>query len=191
MKNVYKNGTDYVATVTCHIVTDDEIFKFVKESVVKFIFFDKEYADISSDKTINELHRFKSKYRGNTYIRIPLKIVKGEDDKYASGVEIDNTADENDATAFVVVSKHDLRDMSKEMKKANKDERVAFGEKLCAEYVDKLNHMLNNDMVNIVIRDNKTYTIVATKVLNGGSITDIDAEINKIIEDIQLKAKII
>ena len=76
------------------------------------------------------------------------------------------------------------------MKKANKDERVAFGEKLCAEYVDKLNHMLNNDMVNIVIRD-KTNTIVGTKVLNGGSITDIDAEINKIIQDIQSKAEII
>ena len=50
--------------------------------------------------------------------------------------------------------------------------------------------MLNNDMVNIVIRD-KTNTIVGTKVLNGGSITDIDAEINKIIQNIQVKAEII
>ena len=57
---------NYNASVTRHNVTVDEIRTFVKDNIVKFVFLDRQYSDLTSDDTVNEIHKFKSKYRGNT-----------------------------------------------------------------------------------------------------------------------------
>ena len=79
-------GESFNAVVQRHEVTNEEINDFINNSIVKFIFFDKNLSDISSDKTINEIHKFKSKYRGNTYISVPIKTIQDENDRYIRGL---------------------------------------------------------------------------------------------------------
>ena len=168
------------AVVQRHEVTNEEINDFINNSIVKFIFLDKEYADISSDKTINEIHKFKSKYRGNTYIRVPLKIVKEENDKYASGIVIDKTLE--NPVGYAVISKHDIRDMSKEMKTAKKEECIAFGEKIIEEYVARLNKFLKNDILILQIKDINN-NVLQTKLISGGlDFSTINNEVFSIID---------
>ena len=44
-------GKSFNAMVERHEVTNEEINDFINNSIVKFIFFDKNLSDISSDKT--------------------------------------------------------------------------------------------------------------------------------------------
>jgi hypothetical protein len=173
-----KNG--FTASVTRHNVTMEDITSFVKNSIVKFIFLDKNFADISSDKTVNEIHKFKSVYRGNTYIRIPLKMVKGE--KYITGIEID-TSDNPDG--FAVISKHDLRDLSIDMKKAKKEERIAYGEQICKEYLDKFNKYLSNNILEIVVRDENDNVLEVRLISGGQDFASINKEIRSVIEEVK------
>lgn len=167
------------AMVERHEVTNEEINDFINNSIVKFIFFDKNLSDISSDKTINEIHKFKSKYRGNTYISVPIKTIQGENDKYIRGLEVDES---ENPTAFVVVSKHDLRDLSPEMKKASANERALYGEKLCVEYLSKLNKMLNNELLHLTITDEKGDVVVSEDIK--GNYDAINHYISHKISDI-------
>ena len=82
----YKN---YNIDIARGVVDNDVINSFINGNIVKFIFFDKQYADISSDDTINEIHKFKSKYRGNTYVRIPISFLKEDGNDYVRGIIID------------------------------------------------------------------------------------------------------
>lgn len=175
------NKNKYTASVTRHDVTMEDINSFINESIVKFIFLGSEYEDISSDKTVNEIHKLKSKYRGNTYIRVPLNVIRPEDDKYIRGIEIGDS--EEKAHGFVIVSKHDLCDLSKEIKKANKEERIEYGKKLCEEYVGKLDNMLKNNILQVLVRDENN-NVVADKLINGGDFQTINKGVQKVIDNI-------
>lgn len=167
------------ASVTRHNVTIQDISSFVKSSVVKFIFLGNDFAEISSDESVNEIHKLKSVYRGNTYIRVPLKIVKGE--KYVTGIDIDTT---DNPDGFAIISKRDLRDMSKDMKKAKKDERIAFGENVCKEYLDKLNKYLTNNILELTIKDDEGNTLKTRLISGGRDFGLLNKEIYSIVEDI-------
>lgn len=169
-----ENDKFYMALVKRHQVTRGEITTFVCEDIVKFVFFDENYYDITSDNTVKEIHKFKSKYRGNTYIRIPLKIVVGE--KYVTGIEETNS--EENADGFVVVSKHDLRELSTEMKKAKKDERIEYGLKLCRERLRKFNCLLRSEVYKIDIRDEKSKTVFSKNIITNDT-NEINQEIEK------------
>ena len=82
-----------------------------------------------------------------------MKIVKSEDDKYVQKIDFDY--DNETPRGFAVVSKHDLRDLSKEMKKAKKEERVAYGKQLCVDYINKLNYVLVNRVFHVTIKNNE------------------------------------
>ena len=43
----------------------------------------------------------------------------------------------------------------KEMKKAKKEERVAYGKQLCVDYINKLNYVLINHVFHVTIKDNQ------------------------------------
>lgn len=177
-----ENKSNLTASVTRHNITAEDVDSFVKNSIVKFIFLDEEYKDISSDSSVTEIHKFKSKYRGNTYIRVPLKIVKGEYDKYVKGIEVDTS---DNPQGFAVVSKHDLRDLTKEMKTAKKAERVEFGEKLCKKYLHTLNKFLSNNILKVVVRDVDNNVITEKLICGGRDFTTINKEVNSIIENIK------
>ncbi len=184
-----ENKSKYTASVTRHNVTMEDVNSFINENIVKFIFLSKEYSDISSDKTIDEIHKLKSKYRGNTYIRVPLNVVRPEDDKYVRGIEIADSEDK--AQGFAVVSKHDLRDLSDEMKKANKEARVEYGKKLCEEKIVTLDNMLKNNILQVVVKDGND-NLVANRYINGGDFQTINNNVQKVIEEINnQKAEII
>ena len=48
-----------------------------------------------------------------------------------------------------------MRDLSKEMKKAKKEKRVAYGKQLCVDYINKLNYVLVNRVFHVTIKDNQ------------------------------------
>lgn len=172
----------YSTSVTRHNVTVEELMSFINDNIVKIIFLDEQYADISSDKTVTEIHKFKSKYRGNTYIRVPVKIVKGEDDKYVKGIEIIDS--EENAQGFLVVSKRDIRDLSKELKKANAEQRVEYGTKLCLAYLKKLNKMFVNNILEVVVKDESNNTIKKILIPGDNDFSGIYKNVSKIVEGI-------
>ena len=176
---------NYNASVTRHNVTVDEIRTFVKDNIVKFVFLDRQYSDLTSDDTVNEIHKFKSKYRGNTYVRIPLRANKTDDWKYVKGIVVED--DEEKAEGFVLVSKHDLRGLSKEMKKASKEECVEYGKKLCKERLEMLNSMLNNSILEITIKDNNNVVVGSKFIPAGMGVSRMSEEVSKAISEIVLK----
>lgn len=156
-------------------VTREMVDSFLNEDIVKFVFFDKQYSDISSDKTIDEIHKFNSKYRGNRYVRIPLEIVKKEDDKYPSSIDICGLGKPQ---GYVVVSKVDLWDKYKEMRKANREEKILFGEKLCKERLEKLNNLLVGSVYEVTgnLEDGKiafNEVVIGSDVQNFTSFTTV------------------
>jgi hypothetical protein len=50
------------------------------------------------------------------------------------------------------------------MKKANANERVLYGEKICMDYLSKLNKMLNNELLCLAIADEKRKVLVTEEV---------------------------
>lgn len=158
----YKN---YNIDIARGVVDNDVINSFINGNIVKFIFFDKQYADISSDDTINEIHKFKSKYRGNTYVRIPISFLKEDGNDYVRGIVIDENT--NNMDGYVVVSKHDLHYNYKDMRYATKEKRVTFGTQLCKEYLSQYNNILSGDIFRVIITDTNKNEILCNKIVSG------------------------
>lgn len=172
IKDLYKKETrqykNYHIEIARCVIDKEVINSFINGNIVKFIFFDKQYADISSDDTINEIHKFKAKYRGNTYVRIPLSIIKEDGDDYVNGIVIDE--DTNNPDGYVVVSKHDLHNNYKDMRYAKKDKRVTFGRQLCQENLSVYNDMLCGNIFNISITDTDKNENICNKIVGGKQI---------------------
>ncbi len=148
---IEKDGLKFETTRI--LINEEEIERFKAQIPVKFIFLNEDFKDLSSDTSVNEIHKFKSKYRGNTYIRVPLKIQKeDEENKYPSRIHI--IEEEKEADGFAVLSKHDIRDMTKEMKYADKAKRVDFGKKVCEGTVMAYNMLLDGNAFNVMVYKN-------------------------------------
>lgn len=169
IKEFYKKETqqykNYNIEIARCVVDKDVINSFINGNIVKFIFFDKQYADISSDDTINEIHKFKSKYRGNTYVRLPMSLLKEEGYDYVRGIVIDENT--NHIDGYVVVSKHDLYDNYKDMRYATKEKRVTFGTQLCKKSLTEYNNILNGNIFKIIITDTNKNEILCDKIVSG------------------------
>ncbi len=161
-------------------ITKEDINRFINDSIVKIIFFDKDLSDISFDKTVNEIHKFKSKYRGNTYISVPVKPIMDDGDKYIKGIGVDES---DSPSAFVFLSKHDLRDISPDLKKAKASERALYGKKLCMDYLSKLNAILNNELLRLTITDENGKVVVSEDI--SGSYDKINNYISDKISNIK------
>ena len=182
IKKFYKEQSkvdkNYNIEVARCFIDLEAIRSYLERNIVKFVFFDSKYADISSDTSINEIHKFKSKYRGNTYIRKPLSIVKDENE-YVKGIVV--TEDTNMADGYVVVSKHDLHDIYKHMRYTSKDKRIAFGTKLCDDALLELNNILNGDVFKVIIKDSKRESILYEEII----FQKLEVVNGKILEVIQ------
>ena len=191
IKEFYKKETkqckNYNIEIARCVIDKEAINSFINGNIVKFIFFDKQYADISSDDTINEIHKFKAKYRGNTYVRIPISIVKKDGDKYVKGIVI--VEDTINPDGYVVVSKHDLYYNYKDMRYAPKEKRITFGTYLCKEVLSQYNSILSGDIFSVVITDTDKNEIIYNKIISGKSLIkemvnfddEIQETINKMI----------
>ena len=172
IKEFYKKETkqckNYNIEIARCVIDKEAINSFINGNIVKFIFFDKQYADISSDDTINEIHKFKAKYRGNTYVRIPISILKEDGEDYVKGIVIDEDTDNPDG--YVVVSKHDLYYNYKDMRHATKEKRITFGTQLCEEALSQYNSILSGDIFNVIITDTDKNEIIYNKIISGKSL---------------------
>ena len=189
IKEFYKKETkqckNYNIEIARCVIDKEAIDSFIDGNIVKFIFFDKQYADISSDDTINEIHKFKAKYRGNTYVRIPISIVKEDGEDYVKGIVIDEDTDNPDG--YVVVSKHDLYYNYKDMRHATKEKRITFGTQLCEEALSQYNSILSGDIFNVIITDTDKNEIIYNKIISGKSLikemVNIDNELQETINE--------
>lgn len=164
-KKEIKQYKNYNIEIARCVIDKNVINSFINNNIVKFIFFDKQYADISSDDTINEIHKFKAKYRGNTYIRIPISILKEDGDDYVRGIVINENTNHNDG--YVVVSKHDLYYNYKDMRYATKEKRVTFGTQLCKESLSQYNSILSGDIFSVIITDTNKNETLCNKIVSG------------------------
>lgn len=177
VKAFYNKVTKEVNNFKIHyarcVIDKDVIDSYKRNSVVKFIFFNKDYADLTFDTSINEIHKLKSKYRGNTYIRLPLHIIQNEEDEYPTGFEIIKD-EEALADGYVMISKHDIRSNYDKLKYANANERVNFGIQTCEKAVEEYNTLLRAEVFGVKIFDNEN-RLIFDKIVNN---TD---EISKVI----------
>lgn len=173
---ILKKCKNYNVEIIRGVINNDAIASFLKNSVVKYIFLNNEYKNLSSEPSVSEIHKFKAKYRGNTYIRIPLVAVQHEDDKYIRGFR--EIQDIGLADGFAVVSKHDLREQYKHLKYANREKRVDFGTELCKEHLEEYNNVLSGEVFKLVIKEDKNNTIVYDKIVIGiDNVTDIISKV--------------
>ena len=164
-KKEIKQWKNYNIEIARCVIDKNVINSFINNNIVKFIFFDKQYADISSDDTVNEIHKFKAKYRGNTYIRLPISLLKEDGNDYVRGIIIDENTNHMDG--YVVVSKHDLHYNYKDMRYATKEKRVTFGTQLCKEYLSQYNNILSGDIFRVIITDTNKNEILCNKIVSG------------------------
>lgn len=162
IKNVYNKTEKEVsenkkAEIWRCEIDKESIVSYLKNNIVKFVFLNEKYNDLSSDPLMNEIHKFKAKYRGNTYIRVPIAAIQKEGDKYISGFEV---SDEEHCDGFAVVSKHDLRSNYKDMKYANKETRVSFGTQLCKDKLREYSDILSGNIFKVIITDTRKNTIL-------------------------------
>lgn len=147
---VVEDGNGNVWEMSRCVVDNDVIEKYKnnKESRVKFIFFD--YPDISFDPSVTEIHKFKSRYRGNSYIRIPLMVIKDKDEKYAHGFKycMDGVPD-----GYAVISKLDLITDNKKLKTASKSEKEKEGLLICMNKIYEYNSLLLGDVFLVRKKD--------------------------------------
>ena len=76
IKNYYTaQETEYngltIVSKRC-VVDKDTLSDFRKDNIVKFIFLgeDEILLSLSSNPSVNEIHKFRSKYRGGTYVSV-------------------------------------------------------------------------------------------------------------------------
>lgn len=118
-------------------VNKNFVDKWKNNSKVKFIFLDKKYSDLTFDDNVHEIHKFKSKYPGNSYVRFPLKLWRYDDAVYIKIDSNENT--EVEPENYAVISKLDLRNSCKEMKKANKEKKIEHARELCQKALNEYN----------------------------------------------------
>jgi hypothetical protein len=138
---------DVVIKVRQCVVDNDVIRSYLKNNIVKFIFFDEKYSDISSDNSVHDIHKLKSKYRGNTYVRLPLRIVQPTDSKYNEKIVIDTTAETPDG--FVIVSKRDLCEKNKTLLHKSKKIKEAVAHLKCENSVIEYNYILMGKLFQV------------------------------------------
>ena len=139
------------ASLTRRPVTPSDMEAHIKGGIVRSVFLDREYSAISSDRETDEIHRFRSRYRANTYVILPVKAVPSEDGSLFPAVRVEEYGGDS-PRGFIAVSKHDIRECSPEMRKAGKDERKAYGLTLCREFLSRLNMLLAGRMYRATIR---------------------------------------
>ena len=148
--SVFEDGNGNVFEISRCIVDHDIIEKYKndKENRVKFIFFD--YPDISFDPSVTEIHKFKSRYRGNSYIRIPLTLINGKDEKdvYSFKYCMDGIPD-----GYAVISKLDLITDNKKLKTASKSEKEKEGLLICINKIYEYNSLLLSDVFRVRKKD--------------------------------------
>lgn len=147
------------------VVDKDFIDEYKKaENVVKFVFLNEEYFDLSTDSDVKEIHKFKSKYPGNSYVRVPLHIEKNEDGKYATKIVLAYTDDLTDG--YAVISKLDIITLDETLKRAKKSERESYGFNLCVKELDKYNAILNGEVFYKTVTD-KYGNIIQSEIIFG------------------------
>ena len=155
---IFKDCDGNVWEISRCVVDRDIIEKYKddRDNRVKFIFFD--YPDISFDPSVTEIHKFKSRYRGNSYIRIPLTVMKDKDEKYAHGFKycMDGIPD-----GYAVISKLDLITDNKKLKTASKSDKEREGLMICLKKICEYNSLLLSDVF-----------LVRKKDINGNYVFD-------------------
>lgn len=148
----------------CQCVVDNDVIRsYLKNNIVKFIFFDEKYSDISSDNSVHDIHKLKSKYRGNTYVRFPLRIVQPTDSKYNEKFVIDSTAETPDG--FVIVSKRDLCEKNKTLLHKSKLIKKAAAHLKCTNSVNEYNGILMGNLFKVKHINKDTGEIISEKIM--------------------------
>lgn len=99
------------------------------KKLVKFIILNEKYQYISEDKDVKEIHKLKTKYPANTFVRIPIGITKNK---------INILTEDANADGYVVISKHDYVEQNPKNKQ-NAKLRLENCKKACVEAVKKYN----------------------------------------------------
>ena len=143
IKNYYTaQETEYngltIVSKRC-MVDKDTLSDFRKDNIVKFIFLgeDEILLSLSSNPSVNEIHKFRSKYRGGTYVSVPITVIgQEESEKYFTGIIVgcDYTMPPD---GYATISKRDICTLYKEYRYRSREEKTQLGRQLCIEEINK------------------------------------------------------
>ena len=160
IKNYYTaQETEYngltIVSKRC-VVDKDTLSDFRKDNIVKFIFFgeDEILLSLSSNPSVNEIHKFRSKYRGGTYVSVPITVIgKEENEKYFTGIIVgcDYTTPPD---GYATISKRDICTLFKKYRYKSSEEKTQLGIRLCNEEVNKYNSLLSNQVFKVTLVKN-------------------------------------
>lgn len=138
------------------VVDKDTLSDFRRDNIVKFIFLgeDKILLSLSSNPSVNEIHKFRSKYRGGTYVSVPITVIgKEENEKYFTGIIVgcDYTTPPD---GYATISKRDICTLFKKYRYKSSEEKTQLGIRLCNEEVNKYNSLLSNQVFKVTLSKN-------------------------------------
>lgn len=138
------------------VVDKDTLSDFRKDNIVKFIFLgdDDILLSLSSNSSVNEIHKFRSKYRGGTYISVPITVIGKEDtEKYFRGIIVgcDYTIPPD---GYATISKRDICTLFKKYRYRSSEEKTQLGRQLCIEEINKYNSLLSNQVFKVTLSKN-------------------------------------
>lgn len=160
IKNYYTaQETEYngltIVSKRC-VVDKDTLSDFRKDNIVKFIFLgeDEILLSLSSNPSVNEIHKFRSKYRGGTYVSVPITVIgQEESEKYFTGIIVgcDYTIPPD---GYATISKRDICTLYKEYRYRSSEEKTQLGRQLCIEEINKYNSLLSNQVFKVTLAKN-------------------------------------
>ena len=160
IKNYYTaQETEYngltIVSKRC-VVDKDTLSDFRKDNIVKFIFFgeDEILLSLSSNPSVNEIHKFRSKYRGGTYVSVPIMPIGKEDtEKYFTGIIVGCDYCKG-PDGYATISKRDICTLFTKYRYRSSEEKTQLGIRLCNEEVNKYNSLLSNQVFKVTLVKN-------------------------------------
>lgn len=161
IKNYYTaQETEYngltIVSKRC-VVDKDTLSDFRKDNIVKFIFLgdDDILLSLSSNPSVNEIHKFRSKYRGGTYVSVPITVIgKEESEKYFTGIIVGCCDYTIPPDGYATISKRDICTIFKKYRYRSSEEKTQLGRQLCIEEIIKYNSLLNNQLFKVTLSKN-------------------------------------
>lgn len=153
---------------------DIEPFKndFLNQNDVKFIILNDKYLNLSSDTSINEIHKFKSEYNSKRYIILPIKIknlTKMTSNEKRKAFEISLIPQEKNCDGYMCISKLNVFKTNKILTRYPKITQD-IGIEICLKEMRKYNHILSGNIS------------VAKESLEDGTTKEVIIYENEIVE---------
>lgn len=144
-------------------VNEEVITKFLESNIVKFIFFGERHSQLASVKDVNEIHKLKSKFPANRWVRIPFRY----DEEAKRLIPIKEEERDQLIDGYAVVDKHEIWSRHSDLKNTKKNERDQYAKLYCVGEMKVYSDYLNDKAYILNVYYRKDNTLLETIPFSG------------------------